>query len=453
MKTLLRAKLASGISVDTAVVLFVPKSEPGVLGGLDSCAIRMFECLRRNGYAAYWMHEDAPIVEYSLTRIIDRLQIEEIVLDKSIAYSNIRLINVPASLKNHNRVIFICLFDIMLYYIIEKVKNKFGNIIVDNYFYALHPYYGICRDTYSKSTAIRRLYYRLCKHNVTKINDNRNIIYMDKMCADYVNKHYRLGYGTNDQSILRLGFSVLPFDEAKIWGKTIRTTFTILTISRFDFPFKGYLLGLIDEFAKIVEKYPNARLSIIGNGLGAEELLSKIRIQNDSVKNAIKLQGKIEYFRLKQYFDDANIFIGMGTTLLDAVNCGVPSIVVDAYKYECNCVGFFHDNIDKLAGMGSNIIVSAHTLIEKVINMSRAEYITLCKAAHQKFEMTYNIDNILPNFLSKIVIRNRAIFRKSELRFIFLFEATTVMVNRVLTHAVRCYREIKTYLKSSYPSL
>ena len=61
-------------------------------------------------------------------------------------------------------------------------------------------------------------------------------------------------------------YDIKPIDYAILDKRVERTEFNIITISRFDFPHKQYLLGLIDDFAKLKIRYPKIKLNIIGYG-------------------------------------------------------------------------------------------------------------------------------------------------------------------------------------------
>lgn len=87
----------------------------------------------------------------------------------------------------------------------------------------------------------------------------------------------------------------------------------------------------------------------------------------------------------------------MGTTLLDAVNEGVPSIVVQPCTYENRSSGFFHMQPERLAAYEDKS-VPAIQYIESVIKMDRSEYVELCKLEYEALKTNYDIDKFC-NFL------------------------------------------------------
>ena len=116
----------------------------------------------------------------------------------------------------------------------------------------------------------------------------------------------------------------------------------VLAIARAEFPFKGYLLGLIDVIPDVLDRYSNTFITIISSGDGLSRLENKIKQLPEKYKNHIGLYNDKKPEDLDAYYQEADIFIGMGTTVLEAANYGIPVIMAKPYTEEFISNGLFH---------------------------------------------------------------------------------------------------------------
>jgi glycosyltransferase involved in cell wall biosynthesis len=89
--------------------------------------------------------------------------------------------------------------------------------------------------------------------------------------------------------------------------------------------FKTYSWYMVPILYSLREKYPDVQWHIYGFGACERELVDHVwkgAIQD----NLIVFHGPIAYRNLSSVFAEASVFIGMGTTLLEAAAAGVPSI-------------------------------------------------------------------------------------------------------------------------------
>ena len=100
-----------------------------------------------------------------------------------------------------------------------------------------------------------------------------------------------------------------------------------------------------------------------------KKIISKLPLETQ--KN-IYIEGIVPYEKLEYYFEDADIYIGMGTTVLDACNHMVPALTVCSYTYEFLTIGFFYENPQILAGFykpNSTVYKSGADLVKNVLEM------------------------------------------------------------------------------------
>lgn len=274
----------------------------------------------------------------------------------------------------------------------ENIQKKLHN--VKNTLYVIDPM--------SHTNNSLKIFYE--KHIESKLYkklyDNHNIIFMDPICGDEAEKCYNITLSNKEKRTFRLPMHLNTYNECLVKQCYRCDTFNILTIARADFPFKGYILGVIDNFANLKNKHPNITLTIISYGKDQEKIKKKIENLPQNIKNNICLIGPINYEDLKDYFNSANLFVGMGTTLLDAANYGVPGIIIHAFTYEAIATGFFYQYPHILGN--SEHRKNIEPLIEQVIQMSEEEYAVLSKDSYMELKKMYDVEVVMPRLMGFI---------------------------------------------------
>lgn len=263
-------------------------------------------------------------------------------------------------------------------------------------FYDPHQY-GLFMDYWSQNEIIKPVL-RLASIIITKRMSRRHqIIYMDYLCKNRTLKdmHIRDKY---DDDVVFLPMEILPLKRQEIEAKRKKEEFVILSICRMTFPFKGYVIGLIDEFVELYEKNPKLRLILIGTGENQDELQSKLDKVAPKVRESIKWIPGVPYSKLAEYFDKAHLYVGMGTTVADAVNHGVPSLAIGSYTYQCQGYDFFYKDATNLGGLfGKNNIAG---FIKSIINLDIDEYCDLVERDYAALKSVYDIESMGTAFLN-----------------------------------------------------
>lgn len=173
----------------------------------------------------------------------------------------------------------------------------------------------------------------------------------------------------------------------------------ILTVSRADFPYKGYLMGLVEDFEDLSKKY-KVHLDIVSFGPDIDRL--KNRINQSPCKNNITLYEGKTLSEIQILLNDTYLYVGMGTTVLDASNQGVPSVVTFHSTMDNIASGYFYENPSVVGKFGNGII--AKKLIENALNWSEDEYIEYQKLSYSSYKENYDINKFMCKLLSKNVI-------------------------------------------------
>ena len=230
----------------------------------------------------------------------------------------------------------------------------------------------------------------------------KNIIFMDRLGINFTEQFYQTSYGLTDSDMFPLPVDVFPLQDdfcKKVASN--RAPFSILSIARADFPFKGYLKGLLEICTQLCRTYP-IQLTIISYGADINRLHQWIDTAKDSGFSDITLIGETPYHELERYILSSNLYIGMGTTVLDAAARGIPAIAVQSHTYALNAYHLFWEEPGRIGGDPAETIPPAQPLIERVLRMSDTEYIDTMKRTEHALRELYSMDSFMAKFLPLI---------------------------------------------------
>jgi glycosyltransferase involved in cell wall biosynthesis len=108
----------------------------------------------------------------------------------------------------------------------------------------------------------------------------------------------------------------LPALRQPKWGK-------IVSVGRLS-SMKEYNLYMIDVVRDLIKKGYQVSWSVYGEGVYEPKM--RERIKQEGLEGAIELKGLLPYEQFWQAIQDAYIFVGMGTAILEASFFGVPNV-------------------------------------------------------------------------------------------------------------------------------
>ena len=113
-------------------------------------------------------------------------------------------------------------------------------------------FYAICDNIlglkYRNISIIRKLERKIMSNALLTMLENQNVIFMDEQTVRFTKKYYSdIQYKNQKFEIIRI--PVDSFSPKRIKKK--KNIFRILSVARADFPFKGYLIGLIKFMEQI----------------------------------------------------------------------------------------------------------------------------------------------------------------------------------------------------------
>ena len=163
--------------------------------------------------------------------------------------------------------------------------------------------------------------------------------------------------------------------------------------------FKGYVVPMIDVIEELHNEGHEFEFYIYGHG--QMEKYIENYIAERKLGQYVFLMGKLNYEKLYLELEDTFMFVGMGTTIIEASSIGVPSLqAIDSEKRPVT-YGFFN----QLTGFCIGEIIPELPLInmkDSIIELSkknRLEYQQLC-VAHIIRANTFNIDVVITQYYS-----------------------------------------------------
>lgn len=173
------------------------------------------------------------------------------------------------------------------------------------------------------------------------------------------------------------------WDAARCRSLAERQRFNLLTVSRFDFPHKAYLLGLIRAYAQLKPRYPRLELTIVGYGREQAKVEAAVNALPEEIRRDVHLMGKASPEALTGYYQDANLNISLASCCSQGARIGCLSIPARHYDETCQVYGFFPESKGKTVcdEPGEPVI----PYIEAVLNMEQAEYVRRCRDAFDTF--------------------------------------------------------------------
>ena len=364
-----------------------------VLGGIESYYMRMFRWANANGYRT------ALVIPFGKS-VHDAWRAELKCIHTSVGYDNNRYFAPRIMFEDGNEIEFTSEFegvviaaDIFSYIRMLRLKSRYNMQNLKLILYIFLPTF--CRASKKRlvNLPIMSLMKRLLRSGM---------VFMDEDTLYYCNDFYNCN-NTNEK-IVRLGLEIPDINIQKDFMRqdTRKRKFTILSICRMDFPFKSYILGLVDAYVELKKCNEQLELVIIGDGEDIGILESKIKKMPKIFQEDIQLLGSVSYDTLKKYFNESDVYVGMGTTLLDAAIQGIPGIISKAFCEEALTTGFFCEAYNDLSGnekVNGAKLMKIEEVLRKTIDCSFDEYKQLCSRSYDMVKEYYNINKSMRQLL------------------------------------------------------
>lgn len=162
-------------------------------------------------------------------------------------------------------------------------------------------------------------------------------------------------------------------------------------------PMKEYNLWMIDVVGGLRKTGLNVRWDVYGDGPYRSEMEARIRVAG--LQEQIQLKGEIRYENLGEAFSHAQVFVGMGTALIEAGFAGLPSIAATVYEHRGMSYGFLHELPDYACGEKiAKPVKPVADLIRLVCGLSSGDYERLA-TSQRNHAARFDMSQLMEKFL------------------------------------------------------
>ena len=273
---------------------------------------------------------------------------------------------------------------------IKFLKNKLNHVFM----YIVNP-----KILWLDNTLKSKLKRFLCKKIIKKYIKSSKFIFMDEQCLESTLKSYRLNENISKiAKLIRISVDDINVDRI-IKEKSNRIK--LLSVSRAEFPFKGYLIGLLKWFNKYCSNDERFELTIVSYGPDIEKVEYELNNLSDNAKKRICFLGKTNNEKLKEMYLNSDFYIGMGTTILEASQLGCVSYAVEPYKYDLVVNKSFEEAPNKVAlhGDEDNLVIG---LKEELLNIYEKNYDEKSKRHREVIRNMYSLSKNAKEFIKII---------------------------------------------------
>jgi glycosyltransferase involved in cell wall biosynthesis len=216
-------------------------------------------------------------------------------------------------------------------------------------------------------------------------------------CRLFMNDAIRTQVATNSRCHVSGTVWPLPVDGAR-YREIARhpERGLIVSVGRL-VPTKEYNLWMINVVRDLVRDGFDIRWEVYGEG--PYRSVMEDRVQSCGLEDRITLRGEIEYEHLSAAFCRADMFVGMGTSLIEAGLAGVPAIAAVVDEKVGMTYGFLHELPDYSCGepVGRAMRPVAE-LVRQVMGLDAAgrEELAEAQRAHAS---RFELDHLMSRFL------------------------------------------------------
>lgn len=293
----------------------------------------------------------------------------------------------------------------------EEFRTKNTWCRMDNFFFVNHftGWMNYLETVYPK---FRRNSIRKRLSTVfSKMNNGGNIRYFSTRHIKVMEENY--SYNAKGQTAVPSAFEISKFDEENARSLYRNKDFRLLSVSRFDFPHKGYLLGLISVYGKLKERYDRLKFTIVGYGSDEAQVHEAIAKLSEKAQTDIHLYGPASPEELVGIYRSANLNISAAGCCTTGARNGTLSLPVRNYCCDCEVYGYLPESkamtVSTVPGM------PAEGFIEEILNISEDEYVRKCKDSYDTFNDASAAQLLIEDLENSV---EGAVLSEGDIRFV-----------------------------------
>ena len=344
-----------------------------LIGGIETYIYKSIKYLREQGINCIWVKSKYAKVAEEFYEELDRPEIIKINRKKSIDKLDWSII--PSNIQR----IEVITFDIGMFGEAEKLKMTLRKKLeVDTFLFIPHFTGGtiFLEDAY-KGKAVCTVQNKMSNIIAKMIQNNNIFCFSKKHIERLVESYGKVKWGNLLPNLVPAIPENYSFDEEnciKLFERS-HLRFNILAVTRFEFPHKGFLIGLIHTFARLKKEFVQITLTIIGYG-DDETVKKTIAFYPKDITDSITLIGKVSPNKLKDYYRDANLNIGLAGGCSQGAKWGALSIPARHYSYTCEVYGYYPKAKEFIISSAPGKPLEKY--IREILKMDKATYLKKC---------------------------------------------------------------------------
>lgn len=172
----------------------------------------------------------------------------------------------------------------------------------------------------------------------------------------------------------------------------------ILTVTRLD-EMKEYVEGLIRDLPGLAKRQPKIKLVIVGDGPHRKRL--EMLARELGVAAYVSFEGARMPAEVIGYYHKAHVFVGMGTTILEAAAQKIPVVVAFTYEPRAIGPGFFGSYDGFEVGEYAERLPK-FSCMEKIEELLQSKTLRreMGELARKTLEERFSIDVVMPAFVA-----------------------------------------------------
>lgn len=355
-------------------------------GGIETYLAALMRYYLKEGHRVIWI-----TTTKHKRRIMFKGLTEESGLEITIWEKGSRYLSIPRIRFQEDERVIMLSCRAMQYVVGEGLKRRAKTREFKHFYTVAHftgdSYYP---DSCMKTVLGKQIVYRYWQKILKRMIANDCLMGFSEVHLNSYEAYYHVPIsGKMERLVPIIDSDPVYFDERNTATREQerQERFVITTCGRLVFPHKAYILGLVDSYCRLKEKYPQIMLQIIGDGSGQEELKARVSGLPQSLRQDIILIGAVSPDELEDYYKKSHVIVGLAGAIINGAWSGIPSIVVRHYCDVCEAYGFVEDAFYQTLSEEKGEEITP--LLERCITMSPEEYLRHGRAGFDRVQEDY----------------------------------------------------------------
>ena len=347
------------------------------IGGIETYVYESISGILKRGDKAGWISNDFSKINPAFSKLL--CEEDVYLIDRRKARQKIEKVCMKDEFTRINIITF-CPRDFACAEILKKELKMFP---IETFLFVPHfqgdflyleeGFHGNIRDIIEKR--LSTIY--------QKMERNGNLLYFSRKHLEEFRKRYECKEGDFTHVSIPEITDKIEFNEKRVENVFNQAEFTILSVSRLEFPHKGYILGLVDAFETLCQEYKSIRLVIVGDGEDMPILRKKIDGLRKTVAQRIEIVGAVPPNELSVYYDRANVLVSLAGCFTLGARRGVLALPARHYTEKCEVYGYLPES--KVFSLADSEGYDVVPFLKEIINMPFDEYKRHCRDSYESF--------------------------------------------------------------------